>query len=54
MDSASHQKMLELVLNSTDFDIVFVVTHDHEELSRYDKILRLENGQLTVIKQDRS
>ncbi len=38
LDSASHQKMLELVLNSTDFDIVFVVTHDHEELSRYDKI----------------
>lgn len=54
LDSASHQKMLELVLNSIDFDIVFVVTHDHEELSRYDKILRLENGQLTVIKQDRS
>lgn len=53
LDSASHQKMLELVLNSTDFDIVFVVTHDHEELSRYDKILRLENGQLTVIKQNR-
>ena len=44
--------MLELVLSSTDFNIVFVVTHDHKELSRYDKILRLEKGQLTVIKQD--
>lgn len=52
LDFASHQKMLELVLSSTDFDIVFVVTHDHKELSRYDKILRLEKGQLTVIKQD--
>lgn len=52
LDFASHQKMLELVLSSTDFNIVFVVTHDHKELSRYDKILRLEKGQLTVIKQD--
>ena len=52
LDFASHQKMLDLVLSSTDFDIVFVVTHDHKELSRYDRILRLEKGQLTVIKQD--
>lgn len=53
LDAVSQQKILKLILDSTDFNIIFVITHDHSQLSHYDKILHLEKGHLTVTKQKR-